>query len=60
MFMLFAGYRYYPSGGWGDFVQVFDTLADAESVGKDLLEDGCDWAHVVNSITYEETTVYRR
>lgn len=28
-FMLFAGYHYYPSGGWQDFVGFFDTLDEA-------------------------------
>jgi hypothetical protein len=30
MFLLFAGDAYYPSGGWGDFIQAFETLEGAK------------------------------
>jgi len=30
MFLLFAGDNYYPSGGWGDFIQEFETLEGAK------------------------------
>ena len=61
MFALFAGDRYYPSGGWGDYVATFASLDDAyaryiQGPGNtdDPDEDGYvatytyDWGHVVN------------
>ena len=45
-YLLFAGSRYYPSGGASDCKGVYDTKEDAiESVAKGL-GWGCDWAHI--------------
>ena len=60
MFALFAGPHYYPYGGWGDLVGIFDTIEDA----KARLEAGTnpgkpyngryDWHQIVNLSTHEE------
>ncbi len=43
-YALFAGESYYPSGGWGDFVDSFDTVAEAEAA----IPENSDWYEVVN------------
>jgi len=49
--LLFAGYRYYPKGGWEDFKGDFDTYQEALIEGEELLNDGLgkDWYHVVDT-----------
>lgn len=52
-FALFEGEDYYPSGGWGDMVGLFDTAEEA------MAESGKinvyrDWGHVVDLLTGEE------
>ncbi len=54
-YMLFAGSQYYPSGGWDDFKDSFDTCEEA-LVAARLQETGYkgktkpvyDWFHVVD------------
>jgi len=51
-FLLFAGSYYYPSGGWNDFVQSFESLESA----KDYIitnVSGYDWIQIVDSKTEE-------
>lgn len=61
MFALFAGDRYYPGGGWSDFVGKFDNLDEAYAryIQGPTNEDEPDedgfvatykygWGHVVN------------
>lgn len=44
MFLLFAGDRYYATGGWHDFIGQYETLEKAlEEVGQMRK----DWAHIV-------------
>lgn len=38
-FMLFGGRIYYPSGGMNDFIGDFDTLEEAEKVGKNFIKN---------------------
>lgn len=65
-FLLFAGERYYPSGGWNDFVLDFDTAEDAAFAGRSLAERRREqenlghfsWWHVVDSQTLR--VVYAR
>lgn len=49
-YLLFTGDNYYPSGGWDDFVDSFDSLPDALAAlgahGRKM-----DWFHVVDSHT---------
>lgn len=55
-FWLFAGPRYYPLGGWLDFVNSYDSLAEAEAYVTaylDYNEDNWHWWHVVNAETGE-------
>jgi len=44
-FLLFGGYRYYPSGGWTDFIGQFPTLESAAEAGE-AAEVG--WWHIVH------------
>jgi hypothetical protein len=49
--LLFAGFDYYPSGGWNDFVESFDSFEQAVQVGKGLspsLRCVYDWYHVID------------
>ena len=61
MFALFAGDRYYPGGGWNDFVGTFDSIEAAHDryVKGPYAEDEPDedgyvavykygWGHVVD------------
>jgi hypothetical protein len=51
-FLLFGGYTYYPNGGWGDFINSFDTLEEAKEViikPAESFETKEDWYHVVDS-----------
>jgi hypothetical protein len=59
-FLLFGGSNYYPSGGWDDFMESFDSVEDAAKVAKsrgrshsNALE-WIDWAHVVDSTTFQK------
>jgi hypothetical protein len=38
-YLLFVFHSSRPVGGWGDFVDSFDTLSKAESEGKRLAEE---------------------
>ena len=52
MFLLFAGWRHYPSGGIEDFIGEFDslnaTLKHLESVWD---EDRYEWSQIVDKKT---------
>lgn len=62
-FLLFAGYSYYPAGGWGDFCGAFDS-AEAARVGflsvKEKIERFADepWAHIVDAEASKVVLVY--
>jgi len=50
MYLLFAGYEYYPSGGWHDLVGAFSTMGEAMTHYDEKLKDHdipYGWAHVV-------------
>jgi hypothetical protein len=60
-YLLFAGFNYYPCGGWDDFIGSFDTQEEATKAGvsrKANIEryaGGCaDWFQVVDSHTGEK------
>jgi hypothetical protein len=44
-FLLFAGYHYYPSGGWDDFSNSYDTVKEAAIAYQ---KTGTDWGQVVD------------
>ena len=48
MILLFAGYNYYPSGGWSDFVDSFQTKEEAL---EKLLKINKDWWQMVDATT---------
>lgn len=50
-YLLFAGERYYPAGGWNDFQGSFGTPLEAA-----IYAVPCrfDWAHLIDSDTYEK------
>ena len=54
-FLLFAGETYYPSGGWEDFIEAFDTLEAAEARGQKQIEGEDDWWNIINLKTGEMT-----
>ena len=51
MFAVFAGYNYYPSGGWDDFVGMYPTPEEAVAAGHAAPGD---WAQVVDLTTLEK------
>jgi len=56
-YLLFAGYTYYPSGGWGDYRGSFETVEEAVArFEKDKKENWWDWYHIVDSQTLMEVS----
>lgn len=68
-YLLFVGYNYYPSGGWDDFVNSYDTVEEAMLAVNDketpyFKQDAflsypktignVDWWHVIDTTTGEE------
>jgi len=50
-YLLFSGTDYYPSGGWNDFDDSFDS-AEAAKVQLDATtKDNYKWGHVIDSQT---------
>jgi len=49
-FLLFAGERYYPSGGWQDFRGDFDSQWEAAAAAWKL-PGGYDWWHIIDTKT---------
>lgn len=49
-YLLFAGWVYYPGGGWEDFIGSFDTVEEA----KAAIEGSKDWAHIIDKETGEK------
>jgi len=53
-FLLFAGDRYYPSGGWHEFIGTFESIDEAtqhvpaKALAKDEFGLPVDWAHIVD------------
>ncbi len=50
-YLLFAGSCYYPSGGWSDFENSFDTLEEAVDAAESLNVTKADWAHIIDKET---------
>ncbi len=64
MYFLFAGERYYPAGGMGDFVGVYPTIEAAVAAVPTLVdEDGyeiyADWYEVATVAGGTLVTVVR-
>lgn len=57
MFALFAGYNYYPAGGWRDFQGVYGTLEAAIEGFKNHELTDWDWGHVVDLHTLKITYI---
>lgn len=55
-FLYFNGYVYYPSGGWDDFKQSFDTLEEAKAHAAQWPGE---WNHIVDLETGEVIESYR-
>ena len=51
-YLLFHGTHYYPSGGWEDFHDSYDSVADAEAEIKTRKAEEYfwDWHHIVDSV----------
>ena len=61
-YLVFAGYGYYPAGGWDDFREAYDTLTAALQ-GEErlkqpisLFKSRYDWAHVVDLETMKKVS----
>jgi len=53
-YLLFAGWEYYPLGGWDDLYTTFDNKDNALQKSLNLLDEGQgDWVQVVDSVTGE-------
>ena len=51
-YMLFAGYKHFPSGGFDDFKGSFDTLPLAQTACTDgVLEERWNWWHIIDITT---------
>lgn len=47
-YLVFAGDKWYPSGGWDDFKGDFNTIEEGK---ESLISIGPDWWHIVDSNT---------
>ena len=57
-YLLFAGSRYYPAGGWEDFIGFFPTVEAAKKSAESKEGEGdgryiFQWAHVVCKETFK-------
>ena len=57
MFALFAGYSYYPSGGWDDLIDTYPTLAEAQHA-RNARSHKYDWFHIVDLVKGEVVEKY--
>ena len=55
-YALFAGDHYYPLGGWDDYVDTFETIAEARAG----VAPTADWAHVVDLSICERVSTFAR
>ena len=53
-YLLFSGNDYYPTGGWGDFVDDFDTIEEAEAYARKEPLSEWQWWHIIDTETKEE------
>lgn len=59
-YLLFQGARYYPSGGWWDFKDAFDTQEEAEREAAKLVEENdYDWWQVVDAVQMKVVVMCR-
>lgn len=47
-YLVFAGFFYYPCGGWEDLAGTADTYESALIMAQDALEKGYEWRHIVD------------
>lgn len=51
-YLVFAGSRYYPDGGWSDFKASFDTTDEAWKFAKEFCQESeYHWSHFVDTET---------
>lgn len=56
-FLLFVGEKYYPAGGWKDFIEAYETIEKALEGWKKIEMREGDWAsgylwhHIVDTKT---------
>jgi len=59
-YLVFVGQDYYPAGGWQDFSNSFDTIAEAREDAATHTPVACKgwmWSHIVDTTTGEEVSV---
>jgi len=52
-YLLFAGSLYYPSGGWDDLVESFDTVDECIAQAK-ANSYVMDWWQIVDTTTWQQ------
>jgi hypothetical protein len=52
-FLLFAGYNYYPTGGWYDFQGSYATLEEAREAAASWPRAKDNWWHIIDNQTGE-------
>ena len=53
-FLLFAGKKYYPEGGWNEFIGNFSSIEEAKKgLVKESNSDEYLWSHIVDLLTSE-------
>jgi len=54
-YLLFSGYEYYPSGGWGDFIGDYNTVEEARNIYKKKTKNSYYvWYHIIDTHNMEE------
>ena len=60
-FLVFAGDRFYPGGGWHDFHSAYETAEGAVATAKQIVLDRVRaWSHVADSVAKKEIQVFSR
>lgn len=61
-YLLFTGDTSWPSGGWGDFQESFDSIMDVLSFlnSDPQTEFPPDWAHVVDIETGQSEELFNK
>lgn len=54
-YLLFAGSTYYPTAGFGDFIESYDSWEDAI---KEAETTRCDWWQVIDTHTPRPTVKF--
>ena len=53
-YLLFAGDKMYPAGGWNDFIGSYDTQAEAVKMIEENTIGLYEWHHIIDTTISNE------